>query len=76
MKIKQKLNINREIVDGSIYYFTENCLGYLGLCKYKPRAERVRLLAKAGRQRKAAAEFMQLRARINKTLAATYITLH
>lgn len=76
MKVKQKLNINREMVNGSIYYFTENCLGYLGLCKHKPRAERVKLLAKASLQRKAAAEFIQLRARINKTLAATYITLH
>ncbi|OBX06658.1 hypothetical protein QV08_09630 [Gallibacterium salpingitidis] len=66
------------MVNGAIYYFTENCLGYLGLCKSKnvSRQERIKLLKNASLNRKAAADYIKLRTRINKVLAADYVVLH
>ncbi|MGY6771851.1 hypothetical protein [Gallibacterium sp. ZY190522] len=76
MKIKQRLRVNKKMVEGAIYYFGENCRGYLGLCKTRSIKDRAALLEKASRQRQAMADYVVLRNRIQRVLSADYVVLH
>ncbi|MEH8047287.1 hypothetical protein [Gallibacterium anatis] len=59
------MKIDKAMVAASNYYLFESALGYLGLCKFRPRSERIKLLTSAGRYRREAYRFGQLLKALN-----------
>lgn len=59
------MKIDKAMVAASNYYLFESALSYLGLCKFRPRSERIKLLTSAGRYRREAYRFGQLLKTLN-----------